>query len=60
MFANGYFDETVVVYDTTNWSIAHTLTGHTNGVVDLAFHPSLRLFAGGSHDIMVCIYDGIG
>ena len=57
MFASGSFDETVVVYDTSNWSIAKSLTDSTNGVIDLAFHPSLPLLASGSHDSQVRIYD---
>ena len=39
--------------------MVHHTHVHTNGVVDLAFRPSLSLFASGSHDITVCIYDCI-
>jgi WD40 repeat protein len=49
-------DETVKVWDITTGDCTHTLHQHTEAVIALALHPSLRQFASGSADHTVCLW----
>eukprot|EP00760_Papus_ankaliazontas_P031065 PhM_4_TR5174/c1_g1_i1/m.27073/K17302/COPB2, SEC27; coatomer subunit beta' len=54
---SGSDDRTVKVWDYQTKACVHTLTGHTNNVSSVIFHPDLPLLLTGSEDETVNIYD---
>ena len=54
---SGSWDRTVRVWDATTWTLAHTLTGHTDYVMSVAVSPDAQFVVSGSYDDTVRVWD---
>ncbi|KAF9143174.1 hypothetical protein BG015_000523, partial [Linnemannia schmuckeri] len=57
MLAIAMTDGSFEVYETTNWSRAHELKGHTKGIKDCAFSPDSQQIVSGGWDNTVRVWD---
>lgn len=56
-FAVGYSDHTIRVFDLDRYQLLHQISGHTNSVFTLAYHPRQSLLVSGSRDAHLKIWD---
>ena len=55
--AIGFSDHTVRIYNTTNYQLKQTLTGHTNSVFTVKYTPDRRYLVSGGRDAHLKIWD---
>lgn len=55
--AIGFSDHTVRIYDSTNYQLKQTLTGHTNSVFVVKYTPDQRYLVSGGRDAHLRIWD---
>ena len=56
-FAVGYSDHLIRIFDLASCRLKHELTGHTNSIFTLSYHPELPLLISGSRDAHLKVWD---
>ncbi|GJM27864.1 MAG: hypothetical protein DHS20C17_04990 [Cyclobacteriaceae bacterium] len=56
-FAVGYSDHSIRVFDLKHYQLLHHITGHTNSVFTVAYHPHENLLVSGSRDAHLRVWD---
>jgi WD40 repeat protein len=56
-FAVGYSDHAIRIFDLVSLQLKHRLTGHTNSVFTVAYHPGERLLVSAGRDAHIKVWD---
>tara|TARA_A100001015_G_scaffold295479_1_gene374505 strand:- start:1784 stop:2992 length:1209 start_codon:yes stop_codon:yes gene_type:complete len=57
MLASASTDKTIIIWNTVNEKLIHTLIGHSAGVYSVAWNPIINILASGSIDKTIKIWD---